>query len=84
MNKSQILASAIAAVVAMPVMAAPAPTPSFSAEKCYGIAAKGANDCGSANHSCAGNATKAKDGASWLYVPSGTCKKIEGGSLTVK
>jgi uncharacterized membrane protein len=81
---SLVLASAIASVVAMPLIAAPAPTPSFSAEKCYGIAAKGANDCGSATHSCAGNATKAKDGSSWVYVPSGTCKKIEGGSLAAK
>jgi len=84
-NKSQILASAIAAAVAMPVLAdPPAPVPSFSAEKCYGINAKGFNDCGSATHSCAGNANKAKDSASWVYVPSGTCKKIDGGSLTAK
>ncbi len=86
MNMSQLVASAIVAAVAMPVLAvaAPAPVPSYTSEKCYGIANKAENDCGTATHSCAGTATKAKDAASWLYVPSGTCAKIAGGSLTAK
>ena len=86
MNTSRLVASAILAATALPSLAnaGPAPAPTFASEKCYGIAASGANDCGSASHSCAGQTTKAKDGASWLYVPAGTCKKIDGGSLTSK
>jgi uncharacterized membrane protein len=86
MNMSRLVASAIAASVALPAlaMAGPAPMPTFSSEKCYGIAARAANDCGTATHSCAGSSTKASDPASWLYVPAGTCEKIVGGSLKPK
>lgn len=86
MNMSHLLASAIVTAIALPAiaLAAPAPVPKYTYEKCYGIAARSANDCGTATHSCAGTATKANDPASWLYVPTGTCKKIEGGSLSAK
>ncbi|HEX7970039.1 MAG TPA: DUF2282 domain-containing protein [Stellaceae bacterium] len=82
-----LIASAIGATVALPMLAkaGPAPTPSFQAEKCYGINAAGKNDCASSNsHSCAGEAKRAHDPASWIYVPTGTCSKIEGGSLSPK
>jgi uncharacterized membrane protein len=88
MDTNRLIASAIMAVVAMPSLASaargPAPVPTFSSEKCFGIAAAGANDCGTATHSCAGESTKARDPASWLYLPAGTCTRIEGGSLTAK
>ncbi len=87
MNRSHILSAAIAAAVALPAIVRadpPAPVPKYTFEKCYGIAARSANDCGTSTHSCAGTATKDKDPSSWLYVPTGTCKKIEGGSLTAK
>lgn len=53
-------------------------------EKCAGIVKAGMNDCGTANHACAGQA--AKDGAKdeWVYVPSGTCEKIVGGAVVAK
>lgn len=85
MNRTQILAAAIAAAVTLPTLAQPpAAKPKFAFEKCYGIAAAGKNDCGTATHSCAASSTKGADGASWVYLPTGTCKKIEGGSLTPK
>ncbi len=82
-----LIASAIGATVALPMLAkaGPAPTPSFQAEKCYGINAAGKNDCAASNsHSCAGEAKRASDPASWIYVPTGTCQKIEGASLSAK
>jgi uncharacterized membrane protein len=82
-----LIASAIGATVALPMLAkaGPAATPTFQAEKCFGINAAGKNDCASSNsHSCAGEAKRASDPASWIYVPTGTCQKIEGGSLTAK
>lgn len=84
MNTSRLLVSAILAAVAAPAItqAGPAPTPSFTSEKCYGINAKGANDCAGPAHSCAGQSTKAKDPQSWIYVPAGTCTKIDGGKLS--
>ena len=77
-----IAASAILAAIAVPMLAkaGPAPVPTFQAEKCYGIAKAGLNDCQTATHSCAGTATKDMDGASWIYVPAGTCAKLVGGS----
>ena len=78
-----LAASAFAAAIALPLFAsaAPAPTPQFTAEKCYGIAAAAQNDCQTAAHSCAGESKRARDPASWIYVPTGTCAKIVGGSL---
>jgi uncharacterized membrane protein len=82
-----LVASAIGATVALPMLAkaGPAPAPSFQAEKCYGVNAAGKNDCASSNsHSCAGEAKRASDPKSWIFVPTGTCQKIQGGSLTPK
>jgi uncharacterized membrane protein len=82
-----LVASAVAATVALPLLAkaGPSPAPSFQAEKCYGVNAAGKNDCASANsHSCAGEAKQASDPKSWIYVPTGTCSKIQGGSTTAK
>jgi len=87
MKTSMLVASAVAATLALPLaaQAGPAPTPSFTAEKCYGVAAKAGNDCAATgSHSCAGESKMARDPNSWIYVPTGTCQKIDGGSLTPK
>ena len=82
MKTQTIAASAMLAVLAVPLAATarPAAVPNFQAEKCYGIAKAGLNDCQTASHSCAGTSTKDMDRASWIYVPAGTCGKIAGGS----
>jgi len=49
-------------------------------EKCYGINAAGKNDCAEGAHSCAGEATKARDSQSFVLLPAGDCSKIQGGS----
>jgi uncharacterized membrane protein len=82
-----LVASALGATVVLPLLAkaAPAPTPSFQAEKCFGVAVAGKNDCGATgSHSCAGEAKRTGDPKSWIYVPVGTCQKINGASLTPK
>ena len=50
-------------------------------EKCAGVAAKGKNDCGANDHSCAGQAKKDNDPNEWIYVPAGVCEKIANGRL---
>lgn len=50
-------------------------------EMCYGINAAGKNDCGTAAHSCHGQATEARDPKSFVLVPTGLCTKISGGKL---
>lgn len=48
-------------------------------EKCYGIAKANQNDCGTANHSCAGESKIDGDKNAWMMVPTGLCNKIVGG-----
>ena len=50
-------------------------------EKCYGINAVSKNDCAEGAHSCAGQATQARDSNSFVLLPAGDCSKIAGGSL---
>ncbi len=49
--------------------------------KCYGVNAIGRNDCAAGAHSCAGQATKARDPESFVLLPQGDCQKLAGGSL---
>jgi uncharacterized membrane protein len=50
-------------------------------EKCYGINAAAKNDCAEGAHSCAGQATQARDPKSFVLLPAGDCTKIQGGKL---
>ena len=88
MNSRSIVASALAAAIVAPVALSaqkPAPAPSFKAEKCYGIARAGKNDCASTgNNSCAGTSKVNSDPNAWIYVPAGYCDRIVGGSLQPK
>jgi uncharacterized membrane protein len=61
--------------------AQPAPTPTFKAEKCYGIAKAGKNDCQTSNSACAGTSKKDNQADAWIYVPAGTCDRIVGAKL---
>src|SRR5712692_9137936 len=51
-------------------------------EKCYGINAAAKNDCAEGAHSCAGQATQARDTKSFVLLPAGDCAKIQGGKTT--
>jgi uncharacterized membrane protein len=51
-------------------------------EKCYGINAVAKNDCAEGAHSCAGQATKARDTKSFVLLPAGDCAKIQGGKTS--
>lgn len=50
-------------------------------EKCYGINAVAKNDCAEGVHSCAGQATQARDTKSFVLLPGGVCGKIAGGKI---
>ena len=62
----------------------PAPAPTYKFEKCYGIVKAGKNDCATIASSCAGTAKRDNQPDAWVYVPTGTCDKIVGGSTTAK
>ena len=72
-----------AALIAATVYAAPPKwaKKGSTIEKCAGIAAKGKNDCGANNHSCAGKAKTDNDPNEWVYVPAGVCEKIANGRV---
>jgi len=88
MNKKAIIASALAAAIAGPAILLaqkPAEMPSFKAEKCYGIAKAGKNDCASTgSNSCGGTSRVNADKKAWMFMPAGYCERIVGASTTPK
>ena len=96
MNRYLLAASTLSAAVGLalvlqaPVSAADAPMAKSDAsmpakdklEKCYGVNAASKNDCAAGSHSCAGQATMARDSKSYVLLPAGDCVKIAGGSTT--
>jgi len=72
---------ALTGMLAQVAQADPVPQPTGS-EKCYGIAKAGKNDCAAGVHSCAGQGTRNRDKASFVYLPAGACEKIAGASTT--
>ncbi len=83
MKTTLILAGAVAAALSAPIVGATGAAAADN-EKCYGVVAAGQNDCQSAGNSCAGQVSEAARGDAWIYVPAGTCQKINGGSLEPK
>lgn len=79
--KNIVISSAIAGLVALTTSAiaqAHDPKAGASKEKCYGIAKKGKNDCGTAKHSCSGQAEKDNLPEEWVFVAKGTCEGMKG------
>lgn len=86
MNKSILTAALLGILSVAPVSSAFAAKADDSAapadsEKCYGVAAKGKNDCKApgAGHDCKGQAKKDNDDADWVYLKKGECGKVAGG-----
>lgn len=50
-------------------------------EKCAGVVKAGLNDCASEEHICAGMNSDDGNETDWLWLPTGTCKKIAGAHL---
>jgi len=82
-----LVASAMTAAIGLATASAvlaqggPAPMPTFKAEKCFGVAKAGKNDCQTATSSCAGTSRADGQKDAWLYVPAGTCERLVGGAL---
>jgi uncharacterized membrane protein len=83
MNSKLIISTAIAGLVALgTVGGAMAQDKKAEKEKCFGVAKKAANDCGTASHSCAGQAKADNVAEEWKFVAKGSCEKM-GGKLKV-
>jgi uncharacterized membrane protein len=83
-EKTALAATSVLGALALAIAqahAGPVAQPSGS-EKCYGVAKAGHNDCAAGLHSCAGQSTKSFDKASFVYLPTGACSKLAGGSTS--
>ncbi|HEV7606651.1 MAG TPA: DUF2282 domain-containing protein [Steroidobacteraceae bacterium] len=74
--KTIAIASAVGSLLALGTVTVSAEE--MAKEKCLGIAEAGKNDCGTAKHSCAGQAKTDKAPDDWKYVPKGECEKLGG------
>jgi len=85
-TRTAMITTAVGSLLALTQVvlhAQPAATPTYDAEKCYGIARAGKNDCAANGHSCQAQAKQDGNAREWLYVPTGSCERIVGGSLTM-
>jgi uncharacterized membrane protein len=78
MKNTILVASALAAALSASVSSA---AQAQETERCYGVAKAGQNDCRSAGHDCKGQSEVDADPDSFVLLPIGTCKKIDGASL---
>ena len=80
MNSKLIISSAIAGLVAFGTVSGSAMAQEKKAEKekCFGVAKKAANDCGTAKHSCAGKAVTDNVAEEWKFVAKGSCEAMGG------
>ena len=78
MKNTILVASALAAALSAAVLSV---AQAQETEQCYGVAKAGQNDCKSAGHDCKGQSEVDADPDSFVLLPIGTCKKIDGGSL---
>ena len=78
MRTAVFVASALAVALAATVMTS---VQAQDTEKCYGVAKAGQNDCKAGAHDCKAQSEVDADPDSFVLLPVGTCKKIDGGSL---
>lgn len=83
LSKTLLTAAAVATFVAGAALLSTGAQAKEGHEKCAGIVKAGQNDCAASGHSCAGQ-SKADGGSSWVYLPTGTCAKIVGGTVVAE
>lgn len=77
-KKAVVATGAVAFALSM-TAAAPSQAAGISQAKmvkCYGVVAKGKNDCQTKNHSCAGEAKTDNAVDEWILIPKNICKKL--------
>jgi uncharacterized membrane protein len=83
-RNTSIIASAIVGLLAAAQAQVHPEKPTYKYEKCYGVAKAGQNDCFTSSSSCAATAKQDGQKDAWVYMPSGTCKRLVGGSTEPK
>ena len=79
-KRTTLIAAAVGGLISQLALHAqqPAPSPGFEAERCFGVARAGKNDCAGNGHSCAGQAKKDNDPNEWKHMPKDECEKMGG------
>jgi uncharacterized membrane protein len=86
-TKKALIMTAVGGLMALAQVASyaqPAAAPKFDAEKCYGVAKAGKNDCAANGHSCQAQAKQDANAREWIYVPKGTCDRLVNGTVAAK
>jgi uncharacterized membrane protein len=47
-------------------------------EQCAGVIKAGKNDCATSTNACHGHVSTDSHPEAWIYLPAGTCERIEG------
>jgi uncharacterized membrane protein len=85
MNNSKTLVStALASIIALAAIGPQSTAIAAEkkdAEKCYGVAKAGNNDCKTLSNACAGHSLEDGQKDAFIALPKGTCERIVGGSL---
>ncbi|MCG3200944.1 MAG: hypothetical protein NFCOHLIN_00806 [Gammaproteobacteria bacterium] len=83
MKSNRVVQTAVLSLLALGVGNA-AVAADKASEKCYGVIKAGKNDCQTASNACSGHSTTDGQVDAWIYLPTGTCERIVGASLTPK
>lgn len=81
MNHAKTVATALAAALALAAQGSALAAKKDDAEKCYGVAKAGMNDCKTLSNACAGHSMEDGQKDAFIVVPKGTCERIAGGKL---
>jgi uncharacterized membrane protein len=79
-----IVSTALASIIALAALGSQSTAfaaEKKDAEKCYGVAKAGKNDCKTLSNACAGHSLEDGQKDAFIALPKGTCERIVGGSL---
>lgn len=80
-NVNTLATAALAALVTVGLQSGAVAGEKKDAEKCYGVAKAGKNDCKTLSNACAGHSLQDAQKDAFIALPKGTCERITGGSL---
>jgi uncharacterized membrane protein len=83
-NANTLVTAALASIIALGAVGTQSTAfaaEKKDAEKCYGVAKAGKNDCKTLSNACAGHSMTDGQKDAFIALPKGACERIVGGSL---
>ena len=80
MKSSNLLHAAMTSLLALGAasVAMSAAAEEAKQEQCAGVIKAGKNDCATSSNACHGHVSTDSHPEAWIYLPAGTCERIEG------